>query len=148
MAGKYLSPANRVLLALLVLSVLMTFVPVAFLVFFGMAPTIVVGIIDNRRERYKTICIGSLNIIGILPSALKMFDQDHSFERAFALLADSSTWLVILSATGAGIGIAVVGPAIISMFYVARLEKKSRQLKDYQKNLRDEWGDEVSEKVR
>jgi NADH:ubiquinone oxidoreductase subunit 5 (subunit L)/multisubunit Na+/H+ antiporter MnhA subunit len=113
-----------------------------------MAPTIVVGIIDNRRERYKTICIGSLNIIGILPSALKMFDQDHSFERAFALLADSSTWLVILSATAAGIGIAIVGPAIISMFYVARLEKKSRQLKDYQKKLRDEWGDEVSEKVR
>jgi hypothetical protein len=34
------------------------------------------------------------------------------------------------------------------MFYVARLEKKSRQLKDYQKKLRDEWGDEVSEKVR
>lgn len=147
MLKKLMTPANRVLIILLVLSLLMTFVPVAFLILFGMAPTLITSIIDNRRERYRTICIGSLNLVGVLPAALNVLEQDHSFERALLVLADATTWFYILTATVIGIGIAFVGPAIVATFYVARLEKRNNQLKRHQKKLVDEWGEDVARKL-
>jgi len=110
----------------------------------GMIPTLIAYATDRRKEKYKTVCIGSLNFVGILPLLVTLWTKDHSFDMGFSVLSDPFNWLMVLGAVSGGWTIFLVAPSLVSLFLGARIEMSADRLKKRQEKLIEEWGEGVS----
>jgi len=118
--------------------------PTVLILCVGMLPTMAAFIIDRRREKYTTLCVGSMNFVGVIPFLATLWQEDHSFDMAFTILADPFGWLMMLGAAGIGWAIYFVAPNLVSMVMAARIEQRIERLKNRQTELVEEWGPGVA----
>ncbi|MAK77590.1 MAG: hypothetical protein CMH68_10505 [Nisaea sp.] len=110
----------------------------------GMAPTFVAAAIDRRAERFRTLCVGGLNFLGVLPFTVQLVSDGHTFEMAFSLLGNTWIWLAILSSAAVGWAIFAVVPTVVALLYVQHLQRRITRLQQRQGRLTDQWGPEVT----
>ena len=118
--------------------------PTVLILVVGMLPTFVAYFIDRRREKYTTLCVGSMNFVGVIPFLFTLWEEDHSYDMAFEILADPLGWLMMLGAAGIGWAIYFVAPSIVSMVMAARIEQRIERLENRQTELIEEWGPGVA----
>lgn len=106
----------------------------------GMLPTFVAMMVDQRREKYATLCVACMNFIGVLPFVAKLWTEEHTYAKAFEIIAEPFSWLIMLGASGVGWCIYFLTPNIVSKAVAMRLERRIGRLRDRQKELVDEWG--------
>ncbi|MDP7379818.1 MAG: hypothetical protein QGF33_00475 [Alphaproteobacteria bacterium] len=134
---------NRLLAGLGVLSISSFLVPAVMFMAAGMAPTFVAAAIDRRAERFRTLCVGGLNFLGVLPFTVQLVSDGHTFEMAFSLLGNTWIWLAILSSAAVGWAIFAVVPTVVALLYVQHLQRRITRLQQRQGRLTDQWGPEV-----
>ncbi len=145
MAARSASAASTRAIILLVVAGLLVFtLPTVLILCVGMLPTFAAYLIDRRREKYTTLCVGSMNFVGVIPFLATLWTEDHSFDMAFKILGDPLGWLMMLGAAGIGWAIYFVAPSIVAMFMAARIEQLIERLKSRQTELVEEWGPGVS----
>jgi hypothetical protein len=145
MATRSASAASTKAIILLVVAGLLVFtLPTVLILCVGMLPTFAAFLIDRRREKYTTLCVGSMNFVGVIPFLATLWTEDHSFDKAFAILGDPLGWLMMLGSAGIGWAIYFVAPNIVAMFMAARIEQRIERLKHRQTDLVEEWGPGVS----
>lgn len=145
MATRSASAASTKAIILLVVAGLLVFtLPTVLILCVGMLPTFAAFLIDRRREKYTTLCVGSMNFVGVIPFLATLWTEDHSFEMAFTILGDPIGWLMMLGSAGIGWAIYFVAPNIVAMFMAARIEQRIERLKNRQTELVEEWGPGVS----
>ena len=110
----------------------------------GMMPTFVAMLTDRRKEKYATLCVGGMNFTGVLPFMIILWTEDHSYDKAFSLIADPFTWLVMFGAAALGWAIYFVAPGIVGMFIGIRTEQRIERLRRRQRELVEEWGPGVA----
>ena len=110
----------------------------------GMIPTLVVAAIDRRAERFRTLCVGALNLLGVLPFTVQLVADGHTFEMAFELVNNVWIWLAILSSVAVGWAIFAVVPGVVALIYVQHLQRRVARLRHRQNRLTDQWGPEVT----
>lgn len=142
--GAAVSSSNKVILIAIGVFGLLFTLPTVFLIVVGMIPTFAAFLVDRRREKYTTLCVGAMNFVGVLPFAIKLWSEDHSYDMAFSLLADPFVWLTMLGAAALGWAIFMVAPGIVGMFYGMRVEQRIERLQKRQKDLVEEWGPGVA----
>lgn len=118
--------------------------PTVLILSVGMLPTLAAYIVDRRREKYTTLCVGSMNFVGVIPFLATLWTEDHSFDMAFTILGDPFGWLVMLGSAGIGWSIYFVAPGIVAMIMATRIEQRIEKLKSRQIELVEEWGPGVS----
>ena len=136
--------ATKAVLILVVAGTMIFTLPTVMVLAVGMIPTFIAYATDRRKEKYKTVSVGSLNFVGILPLLVTLWTKDHSFGMGFTVLADPFNWLMVLGSSSAGWTIYLVAPSIVSIFLQARIELSVERLKKRQARLIEEWGDGVS----
>lgn len=145
MAMNSASASSTKAIALLVIAGLLVFtLPTVLILCVGMLPTVAAFLVDRRREKYTTLCVGSMNFVGVIPFLATLWTEDHSFDMAFTILGDPFGWLMMLGSAGIGWAIYFVAPNIVALFMAARIEQRIERLKNRQTALVEEWGPGVS----
>ena len=131
-----------VLLVLVFMAVIAA--PTMIVLFFGMLPTLVAFIIDRTPQKSATFTVGSINFVGVFPYVMTLWTDFNSVDRAFAIVGDIFSLLVVYSAAAFGWLMFLALPSIISSFVIVMQQRKVAQLRGEQKDLIDEWGAEVA----
>ena len=136
--------ATKAVLILVVAGTMIFTLPTVMVLAVGMIPTFIAYATDRRKEKYKTVSVGSLNFVGVLPLLVTLWTKDHSFDMGFSVLSDPFNWLMVLGSSSAGWTIYLIAPSIVSIFLQARIELSVERLKKRQVRLIEEWGEGVS----
>lgn len=138
------SAATRTIFFLTLAIVGLFTLPTILILGIGMLPTLGAMLSDRRKEKYATLCVGAMNFTGVLPFMIRLWTEDHSYERAFVVIADPFTWLVMYGAAAVGWAIYFVAPGIVGMFIGMRTEQRIQRLRRRQRDLVEEWGPGVA----
>ena len=142
--GSASASATKAVLIMVVAGTMIFTLPTVMVLTVGMIPTFIAYATDRRKEKYKTVSVGSLNFVGVLPLLVTLWTKDHSFDMGFSVLTDPFNWLMVLGSSSAGWTIYLIAPSIVSIFLQARIELSVERLKKRQVRLIEEWGDGVS----
>jgi len=118
--------------------------PTVLVLGLGMLPTLAAMMVDQRREKYTTLCVGCMNFVGVLPFVAQLWSEDHSYAKAFEIMADPFAWLTMLGAAGLGWCIYLLAPGVVSMGIAMRIEQRIGRLRRRQRELVEEWGPGVA----
>ncbi len=119
--------------------------PTALIVFFGMMPAIVSFLVDRTPQKYGPLSVTGMNFCGVFPVLLKLWTGEHSFSAAFDLLVDPMMLLLMYGAAAFGWMLFLVIPPVITSFIAVVTERRVVYLRNVQKNIVDEWGEEVAQ---
>ena len=118
--------------------------PTALILFFGMMPTIVAFLVDRTRQKYGPLCVTGMNFCGVFPVLLELWTGEHSFSAAFDLLVEPMMLLMMYGAAAFGWVLFLAVPPVIASFIGVVMERRIVSLRNVQKKIVDEWGDEVA----
>lgn len=138
------SAATRTILVVVIGGGALFVLPSVLILGIGMTPTFAAMITDRRREKYATLCVGCMNFTGVLPFMVELWTKDHSYDKAFEVIGDPFTWLVMFGAAAIGWAIYFVAPGIVGMFIAMRADQRIQRLRRRQRDLIEEWGPGVA----
>ena len=136
--------STKAIIILILVGLLVFTLPTVLVLITGMVPSFIAYATDRRREKYKTLSVGCMNLLGVLPLLTMLWTKDHSFDMAFSLFVDPFNWLIVLGSAATGWTIFLIAPSVVAMFLSARIELSVDRLKRRQNKLIEEWGDDVS----
>ena len=117
----------------------------SFILLTGMIPTWVMYIVERRKPRYLTFCVGAFNFTGTLPYFLLMCQGNHSVKHALEILGAPTPWLVMYGTSSIGLALFSVVPSAVKfirqMQMLARIDFAEKQ----RSQILKEWGDQIKE---
>lgn len=143
-AGAGINWGRLSLLLVVSLPAVVVLLPTAILVFVLSLPTIVAFLVDRTRERYLVATVGLLNLCGLLPALIELWDRGQSIDNAFRLLTDMLYWLIAFGAAGIGWAIFVCLPPLVTSYYGLMAQRRVLALRKRQKQLIEAWGEDVT----
>lgn len=117
--------------------------PTVMLIAFAMLPAIVAVIIDRTEERSAAFCVGGLNFCGMFPYLMDLWFGDHDLGQAIQILTDVFALAVMYGGACMGWMLYLSLPPVIASFIQVMSERRLEQLRKTQRQILDEWGDEV-----
>ncbi|MDA0340832.1 MAG: hypothetical protein O3B74_04445, partial [Proteobacteria bacterium] len=69
--------STKAILMLAATGLLVFTLPTVLILSVGMLPTLAAYIVDRRREKYTTLCVGSMNFVGVIPFLATLWTEDH-----------------------------------------------------------------------
>ena len=133
-----------ILIPLALVGVLIISLPSVILVFFGMLPTLVALIVDRTNQKYAVFCVGGMNFSGVFPYLLDLWAGEHTAGSAMEILTDVFSLLLIYGAAGFGWMIFIAVPPVVGAFLTVMAQRRVSQLRRDQKELIEEWGEDVA----
>ncbi|GAB6051875.1 hypothetical protein JCM17960_06950 [Magnetospira thiophila] len=133
-------------MAILFVLIVMIALPLVLILLVGMLPTwVAIFLVDRSKEKYSSFCVGGLNFCGTLPYLLDVWYGANTPVAAVKILTDVFAMLVMYGSAALGWILFMVVPPVVAVFLQVLNERKIQQLRAQQKQLVDEWGDEVTE---
>lgn len=132
---------------LLLVALGLVFVETLFVVGVGMVPSLVALVIDRRPEKYAAFSVACTNLVGILPFLLDLWLGQHTIDAAIAIIGDPFFWLSCYAAAAVGWVIYFIMPAVCAVFVKMRADRDVTRLREYQNDLIEEWGRDVTQLV-
>ncbi len=123
---------------------IIAFIPVAILMLVGMAPTIVAGLIDNTKEKVKSLTVGFLNFAGCYPYILLIINAEEKLDKCMELITDPQTIVIIYAAAVLGYLVEWAISGIVASIMVKAGERRLKEIEIEQKELIRRWGKEVT----
>ena len=112
--------------------------------FVGMIPTVVALFTESDRKGSSVTAIGAMNVAGITPFVIDLWQKGQTYENATIILSDPQTWLVMFGAAAVGQLILFAVPQAIASTTMARTEARISLLKDHMEVLKHTWGPDVA----
>jgi len=133
-----------VLLLVVLLPIAALMLPSTVLVLAGLIPTFVAYAVDRDSEKSLPLTVGAMNICGIMPFCIRLWQNGHQMDLSLSMLAQPVTWVVMYSAAGIGWVLYFAIPPLVAGAMVARDEEKIRRLEEQREALVEEWGPGVT----
>lgn len=135
---------TKFIILMIVLGSLVPFGAPTLLVCLGMIPTLVALVTDTDPRQSAVSIIGFLNLAGVIPFIIELWEKGQTIEAAFAIMKEPMTWLIMFGAAGIGQLILYAVPPAITMMTVARMENRLRILREGTDQLKAIWGPDVA----
>lgn len=136
---------GKVLMALAaIIGLAIVAAPTALIFAVGMLPTIVALLVDRDAGRYGAIAVGSLNVCGVFPSAIDLWQAGHTVQQALDTIANPYDLAVMFGAAGVGWLLYFGLPPLIGALLVQRHEAEIRRIEARQSALQKEWGPDIN----
>lgn len=143
------SGSAAITLTVMVIAVLaLTALPLCLLMLAGLLPTGVAVVVDRHRRRYLARTVGAMNLAGVIPGALRMWEAGISFASLQQVIDNPYTWLVMYGAAAIGWVLYFCVPPIVAMVIEVKVDETRRRLEARTKVLIEEWGEEVTGRSR
>ncbi|MGB1546969.1 MAG: hypothetical protein ACPHIA_00345 [Alphaproteobacteria bacterium] len=112
----------------------------------GMLPAWVALIVDRNPSKAAGKSVMSLNLVGITPYLIDLWvvGQAGQMDKAYTILTDPFTWLVMYGSAAVGWIIYLGMPHIIAIFIEMRVGHRKAQLAKLRKEIIEEWGEEIA----
>jgi hypothetical protein len=142
------SPAPKafkpVLLLVLLLPAAALMAPIAIVMVAALVPSVVARIVDASPNRYLTLTVLGLNLVGSLYFVHRVLTMGSSLEVVALVLQDSIGWLAALSGAGCGWLLYLAVPPLIAKAAEAQSAMRLRRVHRDQTQLINEWGEVVA----
>ena len=142
------SPAPKafkpVLLLVLLLPAAALMAPIAIVMVAALVPSVVARIVDTSPNRYLTLTVLGLNLVGSLYFVHRVLAMGSSLEVVALVLQDSIGWLAALSGAGCGWLLYLAVPPLIAKAAEAQSAMRLRRVHRDQTQLINEWGEVVA----
>ncbi len=139
---------NMVLGGGVILAVFAAFSLPSLIVFaVGLLPTFVAYLIDSSDQKFGAFCVGGLNMCGVFPYVLKLWNENHTPAAAVDVITDVFTLFIMFTAAGFGWMIFLAIPPVIASFLSVMAQTRVKTLRTIQKEIMEEWGPEVASTV-
>ncbi len=119
-------------------------IPTLELIAVGMAPTVVAWALNREKEPYGPLCVGALNFAGIVPFLPETFGGATTLFAGSGVLVNNFVWFTIYGAAAVGWLIYLALPPIFAAAAIYRAERRVARLRERQRELIVEWGEEVA----
>ena len=119
--------------------------PTVLLMFFGLLPTMAAFLTDKTKQKTTTFCVGAMNFAGLFPYLYDLWGGANSLGSAIEMLANVFSLFVIYGSAAFGLLIFNWIPPVIGSFLSTVNERRMKVLRKRQRQLVEEWGDEVGE---
>ena len=139
-----MSSFQFILWALLVVAIMFVFPQVFILLTVGLSPTIVAFFIDRSPRKYVTFCVGGMNIAGVFPSFLNLWNGDNSLAGVKAILTNPFEMTIIFSAAALGWLIYFAVPPVVKSLLTVFAHHRINVLREEQRNLIKDWGEGIA----
>lgn len=139
--GRKGGPMMTMLLLCLPLGLL--FMPTALLMLVGLVPTAVAYVADRDPDKTAPLTVGAMNLVGVMPFAIGLWQRDHTLAGAMRVLGDPFSWLGMYGAAAVGWALYNGIPPMVAMWIAMRAEGRIQHLEEHQRDLVREWGPEV-----
>ncbi|MFZ4763199.1 MAG: hypothetical protein ACOYK8_10320 [Alphaproteobacteria bacterium] len=110
----------------------------------GLLPSLVVFGLDKDKEKTWSLTIGSMNFCGVLYYAMDLWMSNYTVDHAQKILANPMSWGVMYGSAAVGYFLFYAIPPIAGAILSVKLGGKIDGIKKKQKELVDQWGEEVS----
>lgn len=128
---------------MIVLGSLVPFGVPTLIVCAGLLPTLVALFTDTDPSRSSLATIGYMNIAGVLPFLIDLWQQGQTLNAALAIVRDPFSWTVMFGAAGIGYLILYAIPPFVAMFVLSKQEARLRVLREGMQQLEAIWGADV-----
>jgi hypothetical protein len=137
---------NQLILCLSVGFVVMVIMslPTVMVIVFALLPTFVAFIVDKTPGKSAVICVGSLNLCGVLPYLIDLWTGENSMDGAILILTDVFSLVVIYGASAFGWMIFQSLPPIVATFITILAQSRVSSLRSAQRKFIEEWGSDVA----
>lgn len=143
------SGSALITLTVIVITVLaLTALPLCILLVAGLLPSGVAVLVDRHRRRYLARTVGAMNLAGVIPGALRMWEAGITFTSLQQVVNSPYSWLVMYGAAGMGWVLYFCVPPVVAMVIEVRDDETKRRLEARSKLLIEEWGEEVTGRQR
>ncbi|HWI26364.1 MAG TPA: hypothetical protein VN668_05300 [Stellaceae bacterium] len=132
------------LAVLAILGLALAALPLCILVLGGTLPTAVAAVVDRHRARYLARTVGAMNLAGVLPGALRLWEAGISFSSLEQVIDSPYNWLVMYGAAAVGWMLYFCVPPVVGMVLDVKVDETKRRLEARAKTLVEEWGEEVT----
>lgn len=120
------------------------FVLPTLLLCLGLLPTLVVLITDTDRQKSSAATIGFMNVAGVMPFIVDLWQQGQTMEVALRILGQPNTWLIMLGAAGVGKLLLYAIPPAMALLTLTRMDVRLKGLKDGLEHIKSTWGPDVA----
>jgi hypothetical protein len=131
-------------IGLTIIGVVIISLATVLLMFFGMLPTMVALIIDRTRQKYAVFCVGGMNFGGVFPYLLDLWAGENTAGSAMEILTNVFSLALMYGAAGFGWMIFIAVPPVVGAFLNVLAQHRVSQLRRDQKELIEEWGEDVA----
>lgn len=117
--------------------------PTSVLLLAGLAPTFVAYLIDRDPEKSAAFTVGAMNLCGVAPYIVRLWQRGHEMSVTLRMLADPGTWLVMFGAAAIGWLMYFFIPQIVAAVMSLRSQSKIKELEERRGLLIADWGTDV-----
>lgn len=111
----------------------------------AMLPTLGAYVAERGREKHLVMTVGLMNLCGSLPAVVKLWSLGQSFASIGPVIHDVFLWLIAYGAAGCGWLIYTITSPVVGAYFRVSSEARVRMLKQSQRNLVENWGQDVAE---
>jgi hypothetical protein len=134
---------SLMLLLILLFPAALIVLPSSTLLLAGMIPTIVAIIVDRDEDKSAALTVGAMNLCGVAPFIVQLWQQGQTMAVAMRMLADPKTWLVMFGAAGLGWLMYFFIPQIVVAIATLRAQSKIKELEERRSLLIADWGTDI-----
>lgn len=134
----------RFILIMILVGALLPFGAPTLLLCIGLLPTLVALFTDTDPRKPAFTTIGFLNIAGVLPFVIELWQKGQTMEAAIRILRQPSTWLIMFGAAAIGQLLLYAVPTAIAMLTVSRMETRLKTLREGLEHLHAIWGPDIA----
>lgn len=114
------------------------------LVCVGLLPSLVALVTDTDENRSGLATIGYLNLAGVLPFLVELWQNGQTMEAALRIVRDPFSWVVMFGSAGVGHLMLYTIPPIVASMVLMKQESRLRTLREGIRQLEAIWGADVS----
>lgn len=128
----------------LILPMGLLILPTSLLVLAGMIPSMVAYAVDRHDDKTAALTVGSMNICGVMPFCIQLWQHGHVLRYAIDLLSQPVTFMVMYSAAAVGWLLYFTIPPLVAGWSASRDQARIVSLDDQRQALTEIWGQEVT----
>jgi hypothetical protein len=146
--GRNTGSAAITVTVIVIVVLALTALPLCLLVIGGMLPTAVAVVVDRHHRRYLARTVGAMNLAGVMPGALRLWEAGISFDSLQQVINSPYNWLVMYGAAAIGWVLYFCVPPVVAMVIEVKVDETKHRLEAKAKALVEEWGEEVTGRKR
>lgn len=146
-AVKAAPPKKRIFIPtvvfLVVAGVLVWFCLPSLLLCAGLLPALIAMIADRDPRKSEALSIGFMNLAGVLPFMVELWEQGQTMEHAAHLISQPFVWVIMLGAAMLGKMLIYALPPAVNFFIITRMESRLRSLRAVEAEMSVIWGEDI-----